>query len=181
MNITIIGCGYVGCAVAQYWQKMPFTITATTTTPERVPLLQAVAQRVVIVKGSDREGLRSVLKNQDVILLSVGAKGADNYEEAYLQTARTLIDTLKQTPTVRQLIYTGSYSVYGDKNGDWVDEESSLEPANKNGEILRDTEQILLSASDDNLRVCILRLGGIYGPGRELVKIFGRFADNPTW
>ncbi|MGH7998046.1 MAG: SDR family NAD(P)-dependent oxidoreductase, partial [Brasilonema sp.] len=39
-----------------------------------------------------------------------------------------------------------------------------------------DTEQVLLSASSENLRVCILRLGGIYGSGRELVKIFGRYA-----
>ncbi|GAA6618586.1 SDR family oxidoreductase [Scytonema sp. NUACC26] len=176
MNIAIIGCGYVGYAVAQHWQKMPFTMTATTTTPERVPLLQAVAQQVVVVKGSDRSGLKSVLQDKDVILLSVGAKGADNYEEAYLHTAQTLIDVLQQTPTVRQLIYTGSYSVYGDKNGEWVDEESSVEPANKNGQILRDTEQVLLSASHENLRVCILRLGGIYGPGRELIELLDRFA-----
>lgn len=176
MNIAIIGCGYVGYAVAQYWQKMPFTITATTTTAERVPLLQAVAQRVAIVKGSDRESLKSVLQNQDVVLFSVGAKGADDYEEAYLHTAQTLVDVLKQIPNVRELIYTGSYSVYGDRNGEWVDEESSVEPANKNGQILRDTEQVLLLASNENLRVCILRLGGIYGPGRELVKFFGGFA-----
>ncbi|KYC42356.1 NAD(P)-dependent oxidoreductase [Scytonema hofmannii PCC 7110] len=176
MNITIIGCGYLGYAVAEYWQKMPFTITATTTTPERLPLLQAVAQRVAIVKGSEREGLKSVLQNQDVVLLSVGAKGADNYEEAYVQTAQTLIDTLKQIPTVRHLIYTGSYSVYGDRNGDWVDEDSLIEPTNKNGQILGDTEQVLLSASDENLRVCILRLGGIYGPGRELIELLDRYA-----
>lgn len=177
MNVAIIGCGYVGCAVAQFWQqKMTFVVTATTTTPERVPELQRVAQQVVVVQGNDSDLLKSVLKNQDVVLLSVGAKSADVYEETYLHTAQTLVSVLKQIPSVQQLIYTGSYAVYGDRNGAWVDEESLIAPAHQNGQILSDTEQVLLSASSENLRVCILRLGGIYGPGRELVKIFGRSA-----
>ncbi|BAY46945.1 NAD-dependent epimerase/dehydratase [Scytonema sp. HK-05] len=177
MNVAIIGCGYVGCAVAQYWQQnMSFVVTATTTTPERVPELQTVAQQVVVVQGNDSDLLKSVLRNQDVVLLSVGAKSADVYEETYLHTAQTLASVLKQIPSVQQLIYTGSYAVYGDKSGEWVNEESSVAPVNQNGQILSDTEQVLLSASSENLRVCILRLGGIYGPGRELVKIFGRYA-----
>lgn len=177
MNIAIIGCKYVGYAVAEYWQeKMNFVVTATTTTPERVPALQAVAKRVVVVEGKDPEGLLSVLQNQDVVLLSVGAKSADTYEETYLHTAQTLVSVLKNIPSVRQLIYTGSYSVYGDRNGAWVDEESPLRPANSNEQILSDTEEILLSLSSENRAVCILRLGGIYGSGRELVKIFGRVA-----
>jgi nucleoside-diphosphate-sugar epimerase len=83
---------------------------------------------------------------------------------------------LGQIPSVKQLIYTGSYAVYGDRNGVWVDEETPLAPANLNAQILRKTEDVLLSASNENLRVCILRLGGIYGPGRELVKIFNRYS-----
>ena len=177
MNVAIIGCGYVGYEVAQYWQqKKSFIVTATTTTPERVPVLEAVAQRVLVVKGNDPDRLKSVLKNQDAVLLSVGAKDANTYEETYLHTAQTLISVLKQIPSVQQLIYTGSYSVYGDRNGAWVDEESPIAPANPNGQIMSDTEQVLLSDKNENLRVCILRLGGIYGPGRELVKIFGRVA-----
>jgi nucleoside-diphosphate-sugar epimerase len=177
MNVAIIGCGYVGCAIAQHWQqKMTFVVTATTTTLERVPELQAVAQRVEVVQGNHLDSLHSILKNQDVVLLSVGAKSADVYEQTYLQTAQTLVSVLRQTPSVGQLIYTGSYAVYGDRNGAWVDEDSLIAPANQNGQILSDTEDVLLSASSENLRVCILRLGGIYGPGRELVKIFGRSA-----
>ena len=177
MNVAIIGCGYVGHEIAQYWQqKKSFVVTATTTTPERVPALQAIAQRVAVVQGNDSEGLTSVLENQDAVLLSVGAKGVNFYEEAYLHTAQTLVSVLKQMPSVQQLIYTGSYSVYGDRNGAWVDEESSVALGNPSGEILSKTEQVLLSAKSKNLCVCILRLGGIYGPSRELVKIFGRYA-----
>ncbi len=174
MNIAIIGCGYVGKAIARYWhQELGFVVTATTTTPERVTPLQSVAQQVVVVKGDDPAGLLSVLQDQETVLLSIGAKSANVYEETYLHTAQTLVSVLKQAPTVRQLIYTGSYSVYGDRNRERVDESSPVAPANANGQILAQTEQVLLSASSDDLNVCILRLGGIYGPGRELLKIFG--------
>lgn len=175
MNVAIIGCGYVGMAIARYWrQKLGFAVTATTTTPHRVTELSAIAQKVIVVKGDDPVGLQSVLQNQEIVLLSIGAKSADVYEETYLQTAQNLVSVLKQSPYVRQLIYTGSYAVYGDRNGAWVDESSPVAPANPNGQILVDTEQALLSVSSDDMNVCILRLGGIYGPGRELVKIFGR-------
>lgn len=178
MNIAIVGCGYVGTAVARHWhQNNGDRITATTTTEERVSELEQVAQRVVVVKGDDETALKSVVGDRDLILLSVAPTrplGANSYEETYLRTAKNLVKALQQAPTVKQLIYTGSYSVYGDKNGAWVDEESPLTPANQNGEILAQTEQVLLAASSEDLKVCILRLGGIYGPGRELTKIFSR-------
>ena len=177
MNVAIIGCGYVGTAQARYWrQDNGFTVTATTSTPSRVPELSGVAQRVLVVKGNNPASLQSVVQDQDTVLLSVGAKNANVYEETYLHTAQTLVSVLKQTPSVRQIIYTGSYAVYGDRGGALVDESSPVAPANPNGEILDRTESVLLSASGSNLKVCILRLGGIYGPGRELVKIFSRWA-----
>ena len=177
MNVAIIGCGYVGYKVAQCWQQqMDFVVSATTTSPERVPALESVAQKVVVTRSNDLDSLKSVLHNQDVVLLSVGAKSAEVYEETYLQTAQTLVSSLRQIKSVKQLIYTGSYAVYGDRNGVWVDEETPLAPATLNAQILRKTEDILLSASSENLRVCIFRLGGIYGPGRELIKIFNRYS-----
>ena len=175
MNVAIIGCGYVGYAVAKYWkQNSDLVITATTTTPGKVAMLEEVAAKIEIVKGSDAQTLESILQNQDIVLLSVGAKGADNYEEAYIRTAETIVPVIKQIPSIKQLIYTGSYSVYGDRNGDWVDEETPTQVNSPNSEILNKTEQTLLAANSEQLRVCILRLGGIYGEGRELVKIFNR-------
>lgn len=176
MNITIIGCGYVGSAIARYWKNQGFNVTATTTTAERVSELSAIAQRVVLLQGNDLSSLKSLLQDQDTILLSVGAKNAEMYEETYLHTARSLVSALQEASSVRQVIYTGTYSVYGDRGGALVDESSPATPANANGEILAQTENVLLEASHPNLNVCLLRLGGIYGTGRELNKIFGRVA-----
>lgn len=174
-KVVILGCGYVGKAVAQRWRSH-LRVTATTTTPARVAELEPLADRVVVLRGKDEAGLRSLLLKQTIVLLSVGAPNADSYEETYLETAKTLVTALARTPNVQQVIYTGSYAVYGDRQGAWVDETSAIAPVNRNGEILADTEQVLLSAGSDRLKVCVFRLGGIYGPGRELGKIFRRAA-----
>ncbi|MEB3280042.1 MAG: NAD-dependent epimerase/dehydratase family protein [Lyngbya sp.] len=177
MNVAIIGCGYVGSAVSRYWsQTLGLTVTATTTTPQRVENLEKIANRVVVVNGNDAEGLKSVLQGQNTVLLSVGAKGRDPqiYQQAYQKTAQTLKSVLPQVPEVQQIIYTGSYGLYGDQNGVTVDESSPVAPSSKNYQILHKTEEILLDLASENLKVCILRLGGIYGPGREIVKIFSR-------
>lgn len=177
MKVAIIGCGYVGKALAQHLRtKSDYVITATTTTPERVAELETVAHRVEVLKGNDIEALTGAIHNQDAVILSVGAANADVYEETYLGTAKAIASVLPQVPTVRQLIYTGSYALYGDQKGEWVDEDTPIAPANPNGEIVAQTEQVLLGISSPSLKACIFRLGGIYGPGRELIKIFGRSA-----
>jgi nucleoside-diphosphate-sugar epimerase len=176
MNVTILGCGYVGTAVARYWNQQGLTVTATTTHATRLSELESIAPKVALVRGNDATTLRQVLSAQQVILLSVGAPNANAYEETYLQTAKTLVKVLEQVPEVQQVIYTGSYAVYGDRQGDWVTEDTPVAPANRNGEIMAETEQILLRATRADRAICVFRLGGIYGPGRELLKIFGRAA-----
>lgn len=176
VKVAIVGCGYVGQAIARHWQQDgKYQITATTTTQARMSELEPLAQQVVIAKGDDVATLLSAIQDRDLVILSIAPKSfaADSYESTYLQTAKNLVQVLPPT-TVKQIIYTGSYSVYGDKNGAWVDEESPLTPANQNGQVLAQTEKVLLSAVSEKLKVCILRLGGIYGEGRELTKIFSR-------
>ncbi|GAB4235853.1 MAG: SDR family oxidoreductase [Elainellaceae cyanobacterium] len=176
MNGIIIGCGYVGTAVAKRWKQQGITVTATTTHAVRLSELEPIADRAIVLNSTDQAALQSALIDQQIVLLSVGAPNAEAYKETYLHTAKTLVKVLEQSPAVQQVIYTGSYAVYGDQQGNWVIEETPVKPANCNGEILVATEQVLLTAANSNLKVCLLRLGGIYGPGRELEKIFRRAA-----
>lgn len=170
--ITILGCGYVGKAIAHHWQQAGFTITATTTRPERLPELKAVSDRAVVLRGDNAATLRDLLQDQHTLLVAVGAKGMD-YKTTYLQTAQTLAYVLPKT-SVQQVIYTSTYSVYGNQQGEWVDETMTLHPTAERTQILHHTEQTILQLP--TARACVFRLGGIYGPGRELAKIYGRMA-----
>jgi nucleoside-diphosphate-sugar epimerase len=175
MKATILGCGYVGKEVARLWQGQGITVTATTTRPDRLAELSAIADRAVVLTGNDAAALTPCLSDQQVLLISVGAKRGSSYEQTYLETARTLAQVLPHT-AVQHLIYTSTYSVYGQHQGAWVTEATPVVPASENGKIIAAAEQVYLAAAQPNLTVCILRLGGIYGPGRELVKIFSRAA-----
>ena len=180
MKIAIIGCGYVGSACSRYWLDQGHQVTVTTTTPERVRDLEAIANQVMVLQGSDLLQLKKIIQDQEIILLSVGAKrtnrGPDAYRDTYLGTAQSLVSALETAPQVQQIIYTSSYQVYGDRQGNSADETIPVAPVSDNGEILAETERVLLSAQTLDRKVCIFRLGGIYGPNRELIKIYRTMA-----
>ena len=92
------------------------------------------------------------------------------YRETYLTMAESLAAILPRVPSVRQVIYTSSHGHLGDRQGAWTDETVPPTPLTANGEILAETERILLATSTPERCICILRLAGIYGPGRELQK-----------
>ena len=181
-KIAIIGCGYVGTALSKYWyQKQTYSVIATTTRLERVAELEAVATQVVVMKGEDSQAVRSLVQNQDTLILSIAPISdrqvdAKAYWETYIPTAKNLVAALKETDSVKQLIYLSSCSVYGNKNGGWVNEASSVDTESEYNKVLYEAEQILLDLGREDVKVCILRLGGIYGVDRELTKRFERIA-----
>lgn len=174
MRIAIIGCGYVGSAIARAWNQQGHQLTVTTTTEDKREQLQEIAQDVRVIAGNDLDKMREVCLGQDVILLSVGAtsRNLEVYRRTYFETAQNLVTALQGNPTVKQLIYTGTYSILGDQQGNWVDETTPYAPVNEQGDVLVETEQMLLDAATEDLKICILRLAGIYGKNREIVKIF---------
>jgi len=172
-TLAILGCGYVGMAFAQSLQGSGYSITTTTTRAERLPELAAVSDRPLQIQGNDPAALKTLLTGQTTLLVSVAAQGKD-YNSSYLATAQTLAQVIPAFPQLQQVIYTSSYSVYGDQGGQWVDEATPVQPGTANTQILAETENIFLHLPVP--KVCVLRLGGIYGPGRELERIFSRAA-----
>ncbi|MGB7444298.1 MAG: SDR family oxidoreductase [Coleofasciculaceae cyanobacterium] len=182
MNLAIIGCGYAGSAVASYWhQNLNQLVTVTTTRQERVAEIKDTADRVVVMTGNNAESVQSIVDNHDTILVSVAPISnrqveAEIYAETYFPTANNLVNSLSTSLTEKHLIYLSSCSVYGNKKGDWVEENTPVSPTDKHGQVMVQAEEILLPANRENVSVCILRLGGIYGPERELARRIGRIA-----
>lgn len=64
-------------------------------------------------------------------------------------------------------VYVSSSSVYGQDDGSWVDENSPTEPSSEGGKICLRAEQLLRREKHD---ATILRMSGLYGPERLLVR-----------
>ncbi|TVP69070.1 MAG: SDR family oxidoreductase [Leptolyngbya sp. LCM1.Bin17] len=176
MKAAILGCGYVGATVAQRWRSQGMSITATTTQSARVQELESVADQVMVMQGSDATAMADLVRGQNVLLMCVGAGRQADYRETYLNTAKTLVKVLEQAPDLKQIIFTSTYSVYGNYDGAWVTEADPVKPATDNHRIMATTEDTLLAAGKGDRAICIFRLGGIYGPGRDLAKIYRRAA-----
>jgi nucleoside-diphosphate-sugar epimerase len=182
-NIAILGCGYVGSPLADHWQDRGHTVTGTTTSSERVDSLAAAISKVVLMKGDNLAAVQSLLKDQNTLVVSAAPTGfqeasAATYEAVYLATAKNVAKILKQSPDLTQVIYLSSCSVYGDQQGNWVDETSPVSPLEYKSQILCESEEIILQAASEHQKVCVLRLGGIYGPGRDLINMFGGLAGS---
>ena len=173
MDLTIVGCGYVGLALAERLQarRPQLRLTLTTTSSERLEQLSPLADRVQICDATDPTQLLDALRQSSSAVFCLGPKGdrqvdANGYRHTFVDSFRCLTSLLPQLPELRQIVYTSSCSVYGDAQGGWVDEQTPPEPGPGHGDVLLESEQLLSGIG--NRRVCILRLGALYGPGRDL-------------
>ena len=100
----------------------------------------------------------------DTVLYAIGLdrSSGKSMREVYLNGLRNVLDVL---PTPKRFIYISSTSIYGQSDGGWVDESSPTEPAEENGRIVLECEQLLRERLPSAI---ILRFAGIYGPGRVI-------------
>ncbi len=109
-------------------------------------------------------GLEQQAINQVVITLTPPARSREGYELGYVAASRNLIESLKrlgQSP--ERVIFVSSTSVYGQSDGQWVDESSPTEPDHFSGQCLLAAEALW---RDSGWPSCSVRFSGIYGPGR---------------
>jgi nucleoside-diphosphate-sugar epimerase len=165
-KVLIVGCGYLGKALALLLQDKGYTVTATTRHTERLEELSSLAQKSVIIRGDDEEALTPLIIEHPIIVVVVAADRSDLYENTYLHTAKTFRHLALELGLPRQLLYTSSTSVYGDHQGLWVDETSTLLNTSQQGLVLQETEKVFLSLEEVGWTVTILRLGELYGPHR---------------
>jgi len=127
--------------------------------------LQAAGITPVLADITRPESLARFAPGYDWVVhcVSSGGGSPDDYRRLYLEGMRNVLGWLGSHPP-QKLVYTSSTGVYGQNNGELVDETSVTEPAADTARILLETEKLLLDA--DQVPAVVLRLAGIYGPGR---------------
>ena len=153
-KLLSFGHGYSAQALVKLLPA-DWTVVSTTRKTEKFDLLESQGVTPVQWPGSD---LGDHINTATHVLISA-APDADG--DPVLREWRDLIAArADQFDWVGYLSTTG---VYGDHNGDWVDESAPLTPATKRGQMRVSAEAEWRSLG---LPLHIFRLAGIYGPGR---------------
>jgi len=95
---------------------------------------------------------------------SADRRDEEHYRSVYVDGLRDLLDALRTAACpLRRIFFTSSTAVYGQSEGEWVDEDSATEPPRFSGRVLLEAEAIVRKAAETGIN---MRLSGIYGPGR---------------
>ncbi|TWI57583.1 nucleoside-diphosphate-sugar epimerase [Pseudomonas duriflava] len=163
-RVMIIGCGDVGSRLGLQLHAAGWQVHGLRRTVERLPAgIQPVAgdlNAALAPADWPREPL-------DYVVYTAAATTHDEtgYRAAYVEGLRHTFGWLKQHGQVpRRLLFVSSSGVYGQQNGEWVDETSATEPSGYTGRVLLEAEQM---AQASGIPATAVRLSGIYGPGRE--------------
>ncbi|MGA2256675.1 MAG: SDR family oxidoreductase [Thermoguttaceae bacterium] len=160
----IVGCGYLGLRVARRWIAAGHAVAGLVRSSAAAESLARESIRPTVADVTQPSTLLS-LPAADTLLYAVGydpASGASR-SAVYVDGLRAVLDAI--SPPVRRVILISSTGVYAEQGGGWVDESSPAQPSRESGRALLAAEEILAAHRLGALGI-ILRLAGIYGPGR---------------
>jgi nucleoside-diphosphate-sugar epimerase len=168
MRVLIVGCGYVGVPLGAELSRMGHEVYGLRRTAAASAELMAAGIRPLAGDATRLADLRALPAPFDWVVntLSASGRGVPEYRQAYLDGTGCLIEWLVSTP-LKKFVYTSSTGVYAQEDGSMVKETSPTEPASETGWVLVQAEQLLLEAvRARQFPAVILRVAGIYGPGR---------------
>lgn len=161
-QVVIAGCGYVGNSLARMLMSEGHEVFGI----RRDASALAEGVRPIAGNVAEPSGLGPAPRRVEYAVFAVGADSGDEraYRSAYLDGLAGFLQwLLDEGQRPRRIVMTSSTSVYGQRRGEPIDESSPTHPTQFRGETLLASER-LLSAS--GIPSVVVRLGGIYGPGR---------------
>lgn len=172
---AILGCGYVGKEVARAWKQEGHALWATTTRRERLGELAELVETPLIFDSTDPSTNLDFTADLDGILVSFApSKGSEvdlgQYRKTFLGGLQRLVETLDRRPrnTPLQIVHLSSCGVYGNRHGALTNETAPISDMHPVNQVLLQAEEMMGSIRSEKIKVCVLRLGGIYGPGRDI-------------
>lgn len=162
VRILIAGCGAVGSELGQRLHAAGYQVWGLRRHVAALPpVIQPLAADL-----NDPVTLTGLPPDLDYVCYTAAADGfsADHYRAAYVDGLNHLLQALQaQRQQPRRILFTSSTSVYGQCQGEWVDEASPAEATGFAGRCLREAEQRLWQGP---YPATVIRFGGLYGPGR---------------
>lgn len=182
MRILIAGCGDVGTALGLGLAAEGHDVFGVRRRSDALPVpIRPVRADLTAPAslGALPRGIQAV-----IYAVAAGASSDAAYEAAYVRGVHSLLSVLERRgEAIERFLFVSSTGVYAQADGAWVDETSPTEPTHFSGRRLLEGERLALGSA---YPACVVRFGGIYGPGRtrlsERVRVGAPCVqDPPVW
>ncbi len=180
MNVAVLGCGHVGIELGRQLTDRGHEAIGVRRSDEGIAQIEDAGFDGVQADVTDPAELAAVPDVDAIVFAaSSGGRGAAAARGIYVDGLRTAIDHFggrENSPD--RLVYTSSTGVHGDHDGDWVDEQTPLEPTTAKTEVLAEAERIALELPPEyGFEGTVARYAGLYGPGRYRLD---RYLEGPV-
>jgi|SRR5690606_36961442 len=169
MQISLLGCGWLGLPLAESFIEKGFTVKGSVTSPEKLELLKSKGIQPYLISltlTSVNGEVSKFLNKSDILIIDIPPKLRKEGSESFIQKIEQLIPYIEQA-VVSKVLFVSSISVYGQKNDGIVTENTPPFPDTESGKQLLETEKIL--ASNTKFKTTSLRFAGLYGGERHPV------------
>ncbi|MBW3542747.1 MAG: SDR family oxidoreductase [Planctomycetes bacterium] len=173
MSKLVIGCGYLGRRVASRWVEAGHKVRALTRSAARTEELADLGIEPVRGDVTQPETLHGLPPSDSVLYaVALDRSSHQSRREVLVEGLARTLDALMGK--VQRFLFISTTSVYGQTDGSRVDETSSCHPTRENGRMALEAEHVVrrhFSAERGGPAANIVRLAGLYGPGRLLRRI----------
>lgn len=159
-TVLIIGCGDLGTEAGLRFAAAGHRVVGWRRSPGLLP------EPIEGVEVDLAQELPTIPTETDIVILTAAADGRtrEAYELAYSGAVERLADALDRDGVApKRILFVSSTTVYSDDDGSVVDESTPAVPGSETGRVVRAAEQLLHARLPGSV---VLRLAGIYGPGR---------------
>lgn len=166
--IFIVGCGDIGNRVARLWQAQGIRVIGLARKPGHLAELEKQQITPWQADLDDPASLTGLPTRQALVYYFAPppSQGSDDPRMRHFLQA---LD--KQAALPQRIVYISTSGVYGDRQGEQVTEETPPNPQVDRARRRYAAEQQLREwGRQHGIPVIILRVGGIYGPGRLPIK-----------
>ena len=171
-QISILGCGWLGLPLAKSLIAKGFSVKGSTTSLEKISLLEKVGINPFIVSLSAVEvsdetkiSIENFLENSEILIIDIPPKLRGDSKESFVDKIQNIIPFIEKS-SVKKVIFVSSTSVYGDTSTMLtITELDKSIPETESGKQLLESESLLLN--NENFQSTIIRFGGLIGDDRQ--------------
>ena len=167
MRLLVLGAGFSGRAIAQAFMAAGYAAAGTTRSAEKAQALSGLGIDALLYDGETiSDELAETMRATTHLVQSIapGKAGDPLFRDGVAPLPELM-------PTLQWAGYLSTVGVYGDHKGGWVDEDTAIHPVSARSIERVEAENGWLKLSrETGIPVAVLRLAGIYGPGRNALR-----------